>query len=199
MIQNLNAEIGGSALQGRPVAKPDKLIKIVHFLSEGIVSCADQKVRDNEFTRVKSTSALAAFILQKFISSRDFTGENFSPENQNLSQIVNSIVTGLNSEDERIRKKWDQKVATYRHFIIDTTEDHSSFFSLLDSRDLFTTDLSRLRPLIEDCLSLLRDVIEPEDEAPKKLAKKRPREDSSIPNGKQVSRKVDDFLKSLPG
>jgi len=53
----LSAEVGiGSA------TRPDKLLKVVNFLSSNVLKCQDAQIKNREFARLKITEALVPVV-----------------------------------------------------------------------------------------------------------------------------------------
>lgn len=80
-MQNLSAELGPS----HSVSKPDKILKIIHFLNFNVLKCEDNVIRTRDFARMKITEGLAPLIVSKLESTTNF------------SKIVQQIIHGLNS------------------------------------------------------------------------------------------------------
>ena len=58
---NLSAELGGA-----DVRRPEKILKLVHFLNANVLTCSDQTIKNREFARLKITEALIQLIVAKF-------------------------------------------------------------------------------------------------------------------------------------
>lgn len=76
------AEIG--AVPGQ-AARPDKVLKLVHFTTSNLLSCSDNAIKQREFARLKITEALIPLIASKL--------------NSNFEATVQIIMHGLNSSD----------------------------------------------------------------------------------------------------
>lgn len=100
--QNLHAELktGG-------VVRPDKVLKVLHFLLHNVLRCSDLAIKNREFARLRIQEALVPLIATQIDSLSAFDA------------ILNSLVQGLNnSSEERIQKKWEKKVELYSNKVI---------------------------------------------------------------------------------
>ena len=86
VIQNLQAEIGCG---GDKVGRPDKILKVVHFMIHSVLKCQDQSIKHREFPRLKITEALVPLIAQKMDSDNSFEA------------MVSMICQGINSDDAK--------------------------------------------------------------------------------------------------
>ena len=108
VVQNLGAELGSQI----PIHKPDKILKLVHFLNNGVLRCQAEEIRSNEFARLAISPALVPLLVQKL------------DHRENFERICAQILQGLNQG----LPKWAKKVAEYESMIYDLQDESSLAF-----------------------------------------------------------------------
>lgn len=105
-MNNLNAELCGGQINGL-LQKPLKMLKIVQFLNKNVLLCGDDQIKMNEFSRLKITEALIAFLVKKTVDSKQSSGQIDTQDGSGGStfdKILQLFVTSLSIAESAEKK-----------------------------------------------------------------------------------------------
>ena len=115
VMNNLNAELCGGQINGL-LQKPLKMLKIVQFLNKNVLLCGDDQIKMNEFSRLKITEALVAFLVKKTVDSKHSSGQIDTQDGSTFDKILQLFVASLSLAESAEKKQ--KLLGKYKNSII---------------------------------------------------------------------------------
>ena len=115
VMNNLNAELCGGQINGL-LQKPLKMLKIVQFLNKNVLLCGDDQIKMNEFSRLKITEALIAFLVKKTVDSKHSSGQIDTQDSSTFDKILQLFVACLSLAESAEKKQ--KLLGKYKNSII---------------------------------------------------------------------------------